>query len=334
MKVYYYTLAGVATVLGGCLLALQIVGGLEYTAGSSLYTQASMVAAMITVAILPVVIDAAWRTSRFLSVCLVLGFIAFLAYSLPANIGRIGEIKEGKALAANDAAGITSQITSINATLRYAEPDALAECQGAPVPLPSNGWPNCRRKQATVTALTNDRARLQSELRGMGTARLGDTSSTTLAWALAGVGITEQTIRRGSGMAFAVGHEIVIASLLALAAAAVRRALTAIPAHSGTLSRQSGNQWQIKSPVAVPDDEPDAPSVATPKRQALSRDEAIADLKALLQAGHEPPSQDWLTERWGVTKSCTSKWLRHIEETGALPGNRVVQGRCKTVVSA
>ena len=330
MKAYYYTLAGVATVLGGCLLALQIVGGLEYTAGSSLYTQASMVAAMITVAILPVVIDAAWRTSRFLSVCLVLGFVAFLAYSLPANIGRIGEIKEGKALAANDAAGITSQITSINATLRYAEPDALAECQGAPVPLPSNGWPNCRRKMATVTALTNDRARLQSELRGMGTARLGDTSSTTLAWALAGVGITEQTIRRGSGMALAVGLEIVIASLLALAAAAVRRGMTEgriVPAIRPV------NQWRAPT-TPIDEPEPDAPSVATPKRQALSRDEAIADLKALLQAGHEPPSQDWLTERWGVTKSCTSKWLRHIEETGALPGNRVVQGRCKTVVSA
>lgn len=69
-----------------------------------------------------------------------------------------------------------------------------------------------------------------------------------------------------------------------------------------------------------------------PVVKAYSRDEALADLKTLLQAGHRPESQDWLSERWGVTKGATSKWLSVWEADGALPARRVTDGRFKTLV--
>lgn len=69
-------------------------------------------------------------------------------------------------------------------------------------------------------------------------------------------------------------------------------------------------------------------------RKPLSRDEALADLKLLLQAGHSPPSQEWLKDRWQVgSKGTISKWLAAWETEGALPGNRMTEGRCKTVVA-
>jgi hypothetical protein len=64
-----------------------------------------------------------------------------------------------------------------------------------------------------------------------------------------------------------------------------------------------------------------------------NRDDALADLRTLLKAGQVPESQDWLAGRWGVSKGATSKWLSHWESTGQLPGNRMAEGRRKTVVA-
>ncbi len=323
MKTRYYLLAGTAILFALSLLALQIVGGLEYTSGASDYTRASMIAAMVTVAVLPAFIDAAWRTSKLLAVCLFVGFVAFLAYSLPASIGRIGEVKESKALAATDAAALTAELASVRKTLGYAEPDMERECAGAPEPLPPNGWPECRRKRGTVKALATERDRLQGRLREMGTARLGDTSSQMLAWALAPLGISEETIRKGSGMALPIGLEVVIASLLALAAAAVRK---------GNAVRPAATVQTVSVPRQPRQDEPEPPRGGG-GNPVMSRDDALADLRTLLKAGQVPESQDWLAARWGVTKSCCSKWLYRWETEGELPGNRLAAGRKKTVVA-
>ena len=88
----------------------------------------------------------------------------------------------------------------------------------------------------------------------------------------------------------------------------------------------------LPPPAALIDDDvPPSSSGAQPK----SRDDALADLRALLRAGQAPPSQEWLKERWNVgSKGTISKWLAHWETNGELPGNRLVDGRCKTVVAA
>lgn len=86
-----------------------------------------------------------------------------------------------------------------------------------------------------------------------------------------------------------------------------------------------------KLPAVDIDDDPPSVSGAQPK----SRADALVDLRALLRAGQAPPSQEWLKERWNVgSKGTISKWLAHWETNGELPGNRLVDGRCKTVVAA
>lgn len=72
--------------------------------------------------------------------------------------------------------------------------------------------------------------------------------------------------------------------------------------------------------------------LSTSSTPAYTRDEALADLATLVRAGQHPESQDWLAERWGRTKGCTSKWLMHWEATGQMPGNRQPDGRRKMVV--
>lgn len=323
MRYAYYIAAVAATLFALSLLGLQIVGGLEYTEGASAYGRWSMVGTMITVAALPMFIDVTWRASRGIALALAVGFVLFLAYSLPAAIGRIGEVREVKALAAGDAAQLQADIAAVNRTLATAQPQMEAECLGAPDPLPldRNRWPECRRKRGTVTALLNDRARLTDEIRKLGSARVGDTSSQTVAWMLSTLGVSEQTIRRGSGIAFAVGLEVIIASLLAAVLPLVRAGMATRP-RQATVPAVESTPRQLRT---------EAPR-GEPGVKAYNRDEAFADLTLLLQAGHRPESQDWLTERWGVTKGATSKWLAHWEAEGRLPARRVTDGRFKTLV--
>jgi uncharacterized membrane protein len=226
MKGKYYTLAGAAIAFASSLLALQITGGLEYTAGASTYTVASMVGAMITVAILPVFIHLAGHLSRVLQVVLFVGFAAFLVYSLPATVGRVGEVKEGKALAARDASSLQAELASLSQTLAYARPAMETECHGAPNPLPSDParWPECRRKRGTVTAVEAQHAKLSKELREMGTTRLGDVGSDLLSWATGGK-LAAESIRKGSGLGLPFGLEIAIWALVWLSTIAIQKGM-------------------------------------------------------------------------------------------------------------
>jgi len=219
-------IAGGAALLALILLALQIVGGLEYTEGASLYTRSSMVVAMVTLAALPLFIEAA-RSVKAPGLALAIGiaFLGLLAYSLPAVVGRTGEVKEVKVVVAGDVVAWKSEIALHKRTLAYAEPQALAECAGAPSPLPIQGWPECKRKSATVTALKSTIADLERKIANAGgaSAQLGDIGSETWAWALSPIAKVEaQTIRRGSAVGFAAGLDIAIWSLLWLAGRMLR----------------------------------------------------------------------------------------------------------------
>ena len=201
------------------LLALQIVLGLEYTTGGTLGTQASMIGAMVTLALLPVFLAIAWRSgARVIAGAIGISFAAFLFYSLPATSGRTGEIKEAKANVAEDVARWQAEHDENAKQLRWAVPDKNGECVGAPNPLPPNGWPVCRRKTGTVTALEERQAKLEADIKAAGTAGVtGDLGSTLWAWALSWAGLTAAAIRKGSVIAFAVGLDFAIWSLVALA---------------------------------------------------------------------------------------------------------------------
>jgi hypothetical protein len=216
-----------ALVMALGLLGLQIVLGLEATVGGSLGTQASMIAAMATLAVLPVFIEAARRSGHgFIACCLGVSFLSFLAYSLPATTGRTGEIKETKVTAAADLELVRAELTSITQTLGWARPDKLSECAGAPDPLPPNGWPRCRQKTGTVAALEDRQSKLEAQMKASATARLGDMGSDIWAWALSWLGMTAAIIRKGSVLAFAIGLDFAIWSLVAFTTHAWPRGIT------------------------------------------------------------------------------------------------------------
>lgn len=216
-----------ALVMVLCLLGLQIVLGLEATVGGSLGTQASMIAAMVTLAVLPVFIEAARRTGHgFIAFCLGISFVSFLAYSLPATTGRTGEIKETKVTAAADLELVRAELTSITQTLGWARPDKLSECAGAPDPLPPNGWPRCRQKTGTVAALEDRQSKLEDQMKASATARMGDLGSDLWAWALSFLGATAATVRKISVLSFAIGLDFVIWSLVAFTTHTWPRAIT------------------------------------------------------------------------------------------------------------
>lgn len=89
---------------------------------------------------------------------------------------------------------------------------------------------------------------------------------------------------------------------------------------------------QVPAAAAPPRRDDDADE-APPSNSGgtTAKDDALADLRALIKAGHTPPSQQWLADRWGRTKGCVSKWLTEWDDAGELPGARHAIGRCKTV---
>ena len=65
---------------------------------------------------------------------------------------------------------------------------------------------------------------------------------------------------------------------------------------------------------------------------AISRDEALADLRHLIASGVVIQSQDFLVQRWKVTKGECSKRLSDWEARGLI--KRSVDGRCKMITAA
>ena len=199
-----------ALATAGALLGLQILLGFEFTTGGTVGTQASMVLAMVTLAALPVFIEAARQIKAWgLVIALGIAFVALLAYSLPATTGRTGEIKAAKVADAAAVARIRDDFDRTTATLKWALPDMVTECG-------SGEGKNCRAKRNTVKALEDRAQSLQAPLAAAEKAAPGDVGAETLAWASMGF-LSADTVRRGGIIAFAVGLDIAIWALIWLA---------------------------------------------------------------------------------------------------------------------
>ena len=199
-----------ALATAGALLGLQILLGFEFTTGGTVGTQASMVLAMVTLAALPVFIEAARQIKAWgLVIALGIAFVALLAYSLPATTGRTGEIKAAKVADAAAVARIRDDFDRTTATLKWALPDMVTECG-------SGEGKNCRAKRNTVKALEDRAQSLQASLAAAEKAAPGDVGAETLAWASMGF-LSADTVRRGGIIAFAVGLDIAIWALIWLA---------------------------------------------------------------------------------------------------------------------
>ena len=306
-----------ALTTAALLLALQIVGGLEYTEGGSLYVRASMIAAMVVLAVLPIFIEVARRTGHSaIGLALFVAFAGFLAYSLPANIGRNGEVKEAKVIKSEDAAQARAEVASVNRSLNWFRTEMMRECEGAPAPLPPQGWPKCRSNRANVKALEERRDRLETQIAKAPVA--GDVGSETISWATAGY-VSEKNIRRASIMAFAIGLDIAIWALVWLATSL----LTTLP------NRLQPTATDRNQPETVATDNvvylPEPPTGGTNRKDA-----ALADLLTLMALGHDVPSQEWLRERWGMEhKGTVSRWMKEWEDRDLI--TRTKAARCKAV---
>jgi hypothetical protein len=190
------------------LLVLQIIGGLEYTEGGSLYARSSMVAAMITLAFLPVFIEVARQAKAYgIALALAVAFCAFLAFSLPATVGRTNEVREVKAAEAQQSSFsirlIEGELAKAQSRLNEAYIEVGRECKtgfGAKC----EGWRNSVvERQFRVDAI-------QKELMAA-KPKMGDMGSE--AWAsVAGIGAA--TVRQLSSLSFGLGLDVVIWALM------------------------------------------------------------------------------------------------------------------------
>lgn len=208
-----------ALAMAGCLLGLQIVLGLEATAGGSLGTQASMILAMVTLAALPVFMEAARKVRAWgLVVALGIAFVAFLAYSLPATTGRTGEIKQAKVADAAAVARVRDDLQRTTVTLEWARKDMIEDCG-------SGEGKRCRAKRNTVQALEARQKLLQTELAAGEKAAPGDLGAEAWAWASFGT-VAPETVRKGGVIAFALGLDVAIWSLIWLATTIFARSVS------------------------------------------------------------------------------------------------------------
>lgn len=197
------------------LLLLQIIGGLEYVSEGSLYTKASMVGVMMTLAVLPMFIAEARQAAAWL-VCLVLSaaFIALMAYSLPATIGRTGEVREGKVLVASKEAADLERIRADHAMTLSLVAEAnkwqASACKGGV-------GKDCKAATFVLNQRQASLEKLASQLEAAKPANAGDSGSAALAWALSGANVGEAAIRRSSVIGLGVGLELAIWALVAFA---------------------------------------------------------------------------------------------------------------------
>lgn len=286
-----------ALATAGALLGLQILLGFEFTTGGTVGTQASMVLAMVTLAALPVFIEAARQIKAWgLVIALGIAFVALLAYSLPATTGRTGEIKAAKVADAAAVARIRDDFDRTTATLKWALPDMVTECG-------SGEGKNCRAKRNTVKALEDRAQSLQASLAAAEKAAPGDVGAETLAWASMGF-LSADTVRRGGIIAFAVGLDIAIWALIWLA----------------TSILLGHTRKDTVSTVSAPSDTVSASDYTTVPTVS---DRELEELRRLLRSAHAPLSNNDIKDALSISKSEASKRTQKAVDAGIASKVRV-----------
>lgn len=296
IKVAAYT----AVAMAAALLGLQIIGGLEYTEGGSLYTRASMIAAMVTLAALPVFIEAARSLKAWgLVAALGVSFVAFLAYSLPATTGRTGEIKEtnvvDQAKSLEDQARIRADHARTLELVDESNRWQLKACKGG------NGK-DCKAATFILNQRQASLEKLTKQLDDAAPVKAGDLGSDIVAWALSPVATVEaSTVRKSSVLSFAIGLDIVIWSLVWFAGVAFKEV------------------YGTKEAVKV-----EAPAVKaiTERPEGDLKDEEIEGLRRLYSKANRPLTNDEVAAKLGVSKAESSKRIQKAVSAGVLSKQR------------
>lgn len=288
------------------LLVLQIIGGLEYTEGGSLYAKSSMVAAMITLAFLPVFIEVARQAKAYgIALALAVAFCAFLAFSLPATVGRTNEVREVKAAEAQQSSFsirlIESELAKAQSRLNEAYIEVGRECKtgfGAKC----EGWRNSVvERQFRVDAI-------QKELMAA-KPKMGDMGSE--AWAsVAGIGAA--TVRQLSSLSFGLGLDVVIWALMWFATSAKVRALNMGKSHdSGEIPLENKEIIAGPQPEVFPasGNNPSDPRPRKRTTRQKRRDRVVAAIRKQTLAGAKP-SFKLVKARYRLPNATASRYMK------------------------
>lgn len=324
-----------ALVAALALLALQTLGALEYTEGASLYTRASMIAAMVAVAFLPLMVEWAWtHRARFSAVVMAVSVLAFLAYSLPATTGRTGEAKEAKAApvakAIEDRARIQADYDATKKLVDESNAWQPKACAGG------NGK-NCKAATFVLNQRQASLEKLAKQLDGFQAPPPGDLGSELWAGV---IGWTGAEVRSKSVMAYALGLEAAIFGLMLFFARSLRAITeTASPEEIDQDAEQLKKLLaaaQLTPAVAVNSGN-SAGNWGNPGNgggpKVYSKRAAERDLVTRLALGETVDSQDDLAARYGVDKSTVSKWLKDWRARDLVPVSQRI-GRCHRLVAA
>lgn len=298
----------VAIVLAILTLALQVTIGLEHLEGASNATKASIVLVMIILALLPKFVELAVGARMFgLSAALLLAFGAWFAYSLPATVGRTGEVKVAKVAEAKAVREshklLLAEFERAQQRLAEAARDAKDKCRN-----PASD--NCKAARLTETERQSRVDVLLVEVVGTKVPSSGDVASDLLAWALAPLGLSAEAIRNSSTLAFAFGLDILIWALTFFGT-------------SDRLRHQSGtvNASPRAIDAATVSASPSPPDGGQKVAKTLSDDDRLSDIRREVSAGRHHGVVEYGT-RWGVTKGESSKTISALEEKGEITCTR------------
>jgi len=255
--------------------------------------------------------------------------LALLGSSLVVyeTTGRRAEVRDTKVASAVDDGERRQHLTKM---LNEAEDNVRKYRQRLSSECPTGKGTRCQGATYTVYTWEAAVTGYKSELAALGAPRPVDPKAERVAAlaALAGVSTPAATVKASVGLIepLALPLFLELGSILLFGYGLRQRApAPASPPPRGVLACQ---------PHDVPDaTATDDSGVDVPARR-LSRDEALADIRWLIQNGQTWPSQDWLLRRWGLpstAKGTVSRWLKAWEAEGELGGNRYAVGRCKTV---
>lgn len=304
----------VAIVLASATLLLQIFIGLEHLNGASVATKASIVLVMMSLAILPKIIEVAAGARMYaLTGVLLLAFGSWLAYSLPATIGRTGEVKEAK-IAEVNASGegrklLMLELERARARLDMAELDVKRLCKNPYSDSCTSGRLVERERQARVDQLLG-------ELVDRKAMPVGDVASDLLAWALSSAGLTADAIRKGSVLAFALGLDVLIWALVWFGTTDRLRRRDDVPAARAAVGA---------APVSA---SPSPPDGGQKVARSLSDEESLTDIRREVSAGRHHGVVEYGT-RWRVSRGESSKRISSFEESGEV--SCTIVGRQKLV---
>lgn len=289
------------------LLVLQVIGGLEYTEGGSNYAKLSMVAAMVTLAFLPVFIEVARQAKAYgIASALAVAFCAFLAYSLPATVGRTNEVREVKAVEAKQSSLsirlIEEELARAQSRLNEAYIEVGRECRSG-FGSKCEGWRNSVvERQFRVDAIQKELAAAKP--------KLGDVGSETWAWTLSAAGIGAESIRKLSALSFGLGLDVVIWALMWFATSAKVRDTQAIDKPAASEAPEEAKPLTESPKVAIAGPvSPDPRPRKRTKRQA-KREKGVNWARRYRERHGKSPALEVMSNVLRVPQTTAHRWRK------------------------